>query len=643
MVRPSHFLGLLCLQLSIHVHHCFQLERTRRRNGGNCRFTRNSKKTWHTQRRRRSHSITLSPLYMYAIEDNHDKRPFRRFSRTVTNYTLIENNDNSDNDDDNTMYHKKLENYYYENNHPKQPQEPLTKNKNDWQTNWGFEFHSIHDENIIHPRTIDTTKSTMNVDELLSNCDTICNYFPSTMDEVTDAVVATIAAVLQPQPSLPLSTKQSTVANSVSSTSHSDPNVLQNMVYSDNIMMSRRPVRHPKHDMGRIGIELDWSVPVTTTSATTTGENYEHRSSLEDHSTVRYASLLLAGKLSTRCFSKHSIVISKRKNSKIPPTPSPQQQETQALRPIVIYYNTVQQALVASRQLLQLKRLEIFRQQQENLPTTSSIYDTIYIRSLCQDIDIPDALINDTSDRHNISAAKLSRRLATGQMNPITAGTGMILIVQPTNYNDEFRPPGPSINVLESIQRLVSIAAIEQLPVIMISPRFLKGPQFSSSSASSASLSGHWDQSGYYQQSSLYAGLEPPPGPTPWILRDFTPPVFCYVANALSCKIPRDNSQHTSSDRKTYYRNMIVKDDVDGYSYYYSHLSLWQSVLHQGYGWNLFAAIRHVPDTEDGRRPQSSSKLNYEWIGTSKNAAGRPTRQFMRRVWNEYIDATTTS
>ena len=354
---------------------------------------------------------------MYVIEDNHDQRPRRRFSQTETNSPLVHNND------ENIMYRKKLENFYYENN---RKQTPSTKSYNDWKADWGFEFHPINNDKDIRDRTIDTTKPTMNFDSVTSTYD-IRNYFPSTVDEVTDAVVATIASVLQ-QPTTQQGTRSNTRIPATLTISSTDPNVLQNTVYNDNVMKSRRPVRHPHHDMGRIGIELDWSVPP---SSTTTVTGTDDSSSQQDQSTVRYASLILAGKLSTYSFSNNLVTLSKQENGKTP--------QSQTLRPIAIYYNTVQQALVASRQLLQLKRLEMFRlQQQHQYPSLLSMYDTIHIRSLCQDNDVPDALTNKI-DRHDNKS--MSRRLATGQIDPMTNSTGIILIVQPTNYNDEFHSP----------------------------------------------------------------------------------------------------------------------------------------------------------------------------------------------------------
>ena len=585
-IRKSQFIGLLYLPISIHVH-CFSLERyhPERRNSDDARC------------RRMRISRSYIPLYMYVIEDNHDQRPSRRLSRAVTDQPR---------NDENMLRRKK------------------TASKSDWREDWGVELRPID----VPDRTTETTgtKQTNTLDRMED-----IDFFPSSIEEVTDAAVSAVIMALQPPPPQRRSTTKPTTTSG-----HSDPNLIQNMVYSDNIMMSRRPVRHPHHDRGRIGIEFDWSVSTDRTTSGGTADYPDHR---PDYSTIRYASLLLAGKLSAHKFdSNHSKMtnghpdMNKNNSAK-------QQQQQATLRPIAIYCNTVQEALLASRQLRQLKRLEFFRRSlqqtqsptEENLSLLSSIFDSIYIRFLGEGADIPDALVS-TSGRCRTPSSTLSRQSVTGEMN--SAPNSMILIVQPTNYLDEFSPPGPLINVIDSIQRLISIAAIEEIPVIMISPRFLKA---------SISSGNYCDQSGYYQESSLYAGLEPPPGPTPWILRDFTPPVFCYVANALSCKISNPirstNNDTDNNNKNIYYRNMLAADE-NRYSYY-SHLSLWQSVLHKGHGWNLFAAIRHVPTTLNDHGPQSP-QYSYRWIGTSKNSAGRPTRQLMRRIWSEYMKAKTS-
>jgi hypothetical protein len=448
----------------------------------------------------------------------------------------------------------------------------------DWQDDWGVEYH-------YHHLMAAPSASRINSDLPTSFLNTSENdYFPSTVHEVTDAAASTIVAILHQNQTYP------------------DPNRIQNTVHGDTVM-GRRSVRHPNHDAGRIGIELDWSIQDAD-------DKYTLRN---DYRAVRLASLVLAGKLSqSQTYESYS---KKRNSEHLDLKHSSTSDEAQQHRPIAIYFNTVQQALEASRQLWELKRLDLLQQKRNivktatnkiNVTTPFSIYDSVHIRCLCQGDTIPKELMQRSNELESLHAFSEKttrnrrwRQLTTGKVDPTA---GLILVVQPTDYNDEYRPPGPSIGVVESLQRLVATAAVEQLPVVLVSPRFLKAQ---------SSFSSGWDQSGYHQRSSLYGGLEPPKGPTPWILRDFTPPAFCYVANALSLN---DSVTITKGRDTDYYCN-------------YSHLSLWQSVLHKGHSWNLFAAFR---------QSAASTRLEYHCIATTRNVAGRPTRQLMRLLWSEY-------
>jgi hypothetical protein len=419
----------------------------------------------------------------------------------------------------------------------------------DWRDFWGVEykFPTTATSSAALDRTNDASPFWQG---------NIHDAFPSTIHQVTDTVAATIEAILR------------------SNQTFLDPNLIQNTVHG-NTVMGRRSVRHSSHDIGRIGIELDWSV--------NDGDDNEV-SNRYDLSAVRLASLILAGKL-----SQYKPYESQERNSNC----------YQNQRPIAVYFNTVQQALEASRQLRQLKRMNFPHSEAKSgvnvSSTLSSVYDCIHIRCLCQGDSIPKDLTLSNED-FGTSRSRRWRGLVAGAVNP---AAGLVLIVQPTDYNDEYRPPGPSIGVVESLQKLVAAAAIEQLPVVLISPRFLKTQSFAASG---------WDQSGYHQQSSLYAGLEPPKGPTPWILRDFTPPAFCYVANAL----PLYDGE-TPTNRY-------------GASCRCSHLSLWQSVMLKSHAWHVFAAFQEA----------SSTTYEYSCIATTKNSAGRPTRQVMRQLWSEY-------
>ena len=169
------------------------------------------------------------------------------------------------------------------------------------------------------------------------------------------------------------------------------------------------------------------------------------------------------------------------------------------------------------------------------------------------------------------------------------------MIVQPTDYNDEYPPPGPAVGALNDFQRIVAQAAIEELPIIALSPRFL----------SNDSPSGGWDQSGY-QQSATYGGIEPPKGPTPWIMRDFSPPVFCWVGNAMS--VERSPGQNQNN-------NLCL----------ISRLALTQSVMDEGHKWRVYAA-------KDCFCGHEREPTEYIYLASTRSAAGRPTIDLLGNI-----------
>ncbi len=196
--------------------------------------------------------------------------------------------------------------------------------------------------------------------------------------------------------------------------------------------------------------------------------------------------------------------------------------------------------------------------------------------------------------------------------------TGQIRSVQPTDYNAGYRPPGPSVGTVEALQKLCASAAIEHVPTVVLSPRFL---------ANEIPYSGgSWDQSGF-QQSAIYGGIEPPRGPTPWVMRDFSPPVFSWVG----CALPLGR---TSKFR-----------DAMGDPSYDSGVSLLQSVMHQGHSWHLFAIKEQlVSDKQEEQRSTPSSTAakssnktkKYQYLASTKSASGRPTRDVLRRIFSEF-------
>lgn len=303
-----------------------------------------------------------------------------------------------------------------------------------------------------------------------------------------------------------------------------DPNESSNAMTGS--IHGYRPVRK-QHDVGRIGIEID-------------GPKYLYSGhSVTDNDAVRRVALKLAVKLSQGPWDGFEGADRKP-----------------FLRPVAVYFNTIKQSLVASQEMNLLRRANNKEAQNDSL-------EQITIKTLGQDKAIP------THMRSNVDTRQ--RGLHKGTVDPTQ---GMLIIVQPTDYNDEFRPPGPAIGALGDLQQLTARASAENLVVIVISPRFLVMDQ------------GHWDQSGY-QQSSTYGGAEPAKGPTPWVLRDFTPPVYCWVGSGVTGK---------------------------------TKIGLTQSVLHENHSWHVFCG----------------TDRQYKYLASTKTSSGRPTSQIMKLIYEEW-------
>lgn len=360
--------------------------------------------------------------------------------------------------------------------------------------------------------------------------------FPSTVDEVVEEAFAAVAGTLFGLQKM-------------------DPNIVGNAVARS--IFAQRPVRK-KRDSGRIGLEIDG-----------VGHLFPELSRNSPAIGIRRIALLLAAKMS-RKESWASYEIHQSGND------SPE------FRPVVVCFNTIKQALVASRELKQLK-LEHAEQIGRHI-SKNSPFDRITIQ--CIHDGIPMELQLDRSSRRRSSG------LTKGYVN---ATKGLVLVVQPTDYNSEHKPPGPAIDAVGSFQRLVAQASIEEVPVVALTPRFL----------SSENPYGGWDQSGY-QKSATYGGLEPPKGPTPWIMRDFSPPVFCWIGDALRLAVPKKDTTGDCGERCNF-----------------SRMSLVQSVMEQGHSWHVFAA----KECTDKKLP-----TEYVFLCRTSSSSGRPTRAVLEKI-----------
>jgi hypothetical protein len=361
--------------------------------------------------------------------------------------------------------------------------------------------------------------------------------FPSTVNQVVDEAFSAIAGTLYQTQKL-------------------DPNIASNAMSTS--IFTQRPVRKIP-DAGRIGIEID-GVEHLFSGA-------RHR--VSPSSGIRRVSLLLAAKLS-RKESWESFEVNEDPVKVLD------------YRPVTVCFNTIKQALVASRDL---KLLKLEHARGPGKSGVESPYENIKVQ--CVQDGIPDSLSLNRSRRRR------NNGLSSGLVN---ATKGLLVVVQPTDYNMEHLPPGPAVHAVGDFQKLAAQAAVEEVPVVALSPRFLSNdfPYW------------EWDQSGY-QKSSIYGGIEPPKGPTPWIMRDFSPPVFCWVGDALRLGRPSRNT-----------------DDC-GEQCHLARVAVTQSVMDSGHSWQIFVA-------KECTHGKEKLPTEYIFLGSTRSASGRPTRAILKQI-----------
>lgn len=351
--------------------------------------------------------------------------------------------------------------------------------------------------------------------------------FPSTADAVATAASEAVIGTLYQKQKL-------------------DPNMVRNVLTTT--WQERRPVRSP-WDVGRIGVEIDHAQHLFD--------------SVSEEQALRRIALLMAGKLSCQPWERYET----KKDS------------IAQYRPVVVYFNTIKQALMASHDLQLLRKESV------------GCYNNVTIMCLCGEEKLIPASMTEKKTKN------LANKLSEGIVDPTK---GLLLVVQPTDYNNEYRPPGPILGSVEALQQLLARAAIHELATVLVSPRFL--------AHTGTPYTGTWDQSGY-QQSATFGGIEPPRGPTPWVLRDFTPPVFCWVGQALA--LPRF---------------------IENRGKRCVGVSLVQSVMQEGHSWDVFLGQR-----------QGDRNVEYEYLTSTHSAGGRPTRNLLRRLLGEFIIASHAS
>jgi len=295
------------------------------------------------------------------------------------------------------------------------------------------------------------------------------------------------------------------------------------------------------------------------------------------------------------------------------------EEASSGLRPCAVFYNTMDQALMASRELSRLK---------EDVHTNRDILDQIHISSLGQG-SLPTHM------------EKKRKKQPTN---------GIVLVVKPTDYDIDSPIPNigrPTVyaDCLEKLQRILFQASASSLPAIVISPRLTELAPLVQPPTTHTYKTGPWGyEQSNYQHSATYGGIEPPVGPTSWLLRDLIPPVYVWIGCSLDIagantvrkrKLLAKPSLRSIAES---YRNQqrIDKgedhassaDDATEYSFY-SRLAMTQSSMETGHAWNIFA-VKENASNEDW---QSS----HQFIGSSMASRGRPSSGIMKDVFVEWI------
>jgi hypothetical protein len=404
---------------------------------------------------------------------------------------------------------------------------------------------------------------------------------PSTIDSVAGAALEAITGCLGGRQRL-------------------DPCIVSNAM-ARNSIFDYRPVKNAL-DVGRLGIEIDGAnllrMDATNQHSQVSSPVHENSSA---SSALRRLVLVLAGKLSVNLTAHYN--------------------SDSSTCPVAIYFTTVKQALAASQDLHFLKQQSTGHLVKHHQQVS---YENVTILCLGQDDDLPlymTKIANNSSKVQHQAIGQKRRRPHNDEIDvggAVNASRGLVIVVQPTDFNQVDRPPGPAIGAISSLQRLVARASLEELPVVMVSPRFLvKDVGFGAGSGPG------WDQSVGSQQAATYGGLEPPNGPTPWILRDFNPPCFCWVGNAVDLnphgRVGR--SSHDSSLDSPYVRH-----------YEYCQIALTQTVMDEGHPWHVFAARRE----RDSLGRKGMGDVMYDYLASTKPSSGRPTRDILQRILSEF-------
>eukprot|EP00978_Attheya_sp_CCMP212_P012397 scaffold30866_cov44-Attheya_sp.AAC.1 len=404
------------------------------------------------------------------------------------------------------------------------------------------------------------------------------------------------------------------IANSLFGKQRLDPNVVSNAMR--NSVLDYRPVRQPA-DGGRLGIEIDGARLLLRSEAL-----QNSNAILWEDRALRRLSLMMAAQLSHRPWAgieeeddslrtnhdnmaNEELIMSMYQDETAETT-------TTTTRPVVLFFKSVPQALLARQELKLLKLEEELvmnryygqQQQQQRRP---SMYDRVEL--LC--------LGRDSLPTHMRSPEKKTTngRREYGKLRRLEQG-----LVDPS-------------------KGIVLIASIKELPVVVISPR-LSDPVTDGGSVMNTNFHG---------PSATYGGTEPPRGLNPWLLRDFTPPIYAWVGNALDLTqtpsawrrtplvVPQDDATYDddnddnddddeSSSSSLHHSQHSPPRSRDGYT----RVALTQSVMEEGHSWHMFAV------QAEHRRAKVTRDPCYHYMASTKTSSGRPSRHVISSIFQNW-------
>ena len=271
-----------------------------------------------------------------------------------------------------------------------------------------------------------------------------------------------------------------TITGTINGLQRVDPNIASNAVHKS--VLDYRPT-HPFTSSKRRWLNGDDGSSIKQADTQGRNKNISARMGIEiDGATYLLDDIQDEG----QAIRKLSLHIAKRLSTQSWDDMAPTEKQQ---RPVCLYFNSIEQSLLASRELNQWKREEI-----EN----KSLLDNIQIYCLVQD-PIPPS------------------------MGKGKSSGGIVLVIKPTDFvtdslvqdhlgddrNVKTHEPRIQANIIDKLQALLFQASVFDIPAVVLSPRLSELPPMQIDTVPKRLGPTGFEQSGY-QKASTYGGVEPP-------------------------------------------------------------------------------------------------------------------------------------